>query len=279
MKILGIIICLIFVLNIFLEFIPGASFLGDRNTNILGLIFGASLINIRKTIELINNNYKTFLIAVCIALAIRSFLFEPFSIPSGSMKPNLLEGDYLFVSKYSYGFSRHSFPFAFPPFSGRIFGKLPERGDVAVFAYTKDTSIDYIKRIVGLPGDRVQVKQGILYINDEEVPRIATGEWRSWSLNNNTHFTYNVFRETMSNGVSYDVLDFGPGQRLDNTLVFTVPKEHIFAMGDNRDQSSDSRILESLGFIPIENLVGRAEVIFYSHDRLKPRLERIGKGI
>ena len=279
MKILGIIICLIFVLNIFLEFIPGASFLGDRNTNILGLIFGAALINIRKTIELINNNYKTFLIAVCIALAIRSFLFEPFSIPSGSMKPNLLEGDYLFVSKYSYGFSRHSFPFGFPPFSGRIFGKLPERGDVAVFAYTKDTSIDYIKRIVGLPGDRVQVKQGILYINDEEVPRIATGEWRSWSLNNNTHFTYNVFRETMSNGVSYDVLDFGPGQRLDNTLVFTVPKEHIFAMGDNRDQSSDSRILESLGFIPIENLVGRAEVIFYSHDRLKPRLERIGKGI
>ena len=279
MKILGIIICLIFVLNIFLEFIPGASFLGDRNTNILGLIFGASLINIRKTIELINNNYKTFLIAVCIALAIRSFLFEPFSIPSGSMKPNLLEGDYLFVSKYSYGFSRHSFPFAFPPFSGRIFGKLPKRGDVAVFAYTKDTSIDYIKRIVGLPGDRVQVKQGILYVNDEEVPRISKGEWRSWSINNNTYYTYNVFMETFPSGVSYDVLDIAPNQMLDNTDIYHVPKGHIFAMGDNRDQSSDSRILTSLGFIPIENLVGRAEVIFYSHDRLKPRLERIGKGI
>ena len=115
------------------------------------------------------NNVKTFIIAVIIALVIRTFLFEPFSIPSGSMKPTLLEGDYLFVSKYSYGFSRHSFPFSFPPFNGRIFGKFPERGDVAVFKYTNDTSIDYIKRIVGLPGDKIQIIQGNLFINGNKV--------------------------------------------------------------------------------------------------------------
>ena len=148
-----------------------------------------------------------------------------------------------------------------------------------MFAYTKDTSIDYIKRIVGLPGDRVQIKQGILYINDEKVPRISKGEWRSWSLNNNTYYTKNEIMETISNGASYDVLDIAPNQILDNTDIYYVPKGHFFAMGDNRDQSSDSRFLDNLGFIPIENLVGRAEVIFYSHDRMRPRLERIGKGI
>ena len=235
------------------------------------------------------NNVKTFIIAVIIALVIRTFLFEPFSIPSGSMKPTLLEGDYLFVSKYSYGFSRHSFPFSFPPFNGRIFGKFPERGDVAVFKYTNDTSIDYIKRIVGLPGDKIQIRQGNLFINGNNVLKKYKGKWRARDRNKVLQ-TYDLYEEILFNGLLFEVLDATPNGMLDNTDIYIVPEGHVFALGDNRDQSSDSRILTQLGFIPFENLVGRAEIIFYSRDRFNSlwkfwhfpssiRLDRIGKGI
>ena len=235
------------------------------------------------------DNFKTFFIAILIALTLRTFAFEPFSIPSGSMKPTLLEGDYLFVSKYSFGYSKHSFPMSFPGFSGRVFGKYPKRGDVAVFKFTQNTRIDYIKRIVGLPGDTVQVKDGILYLNNIAINRKSKGTW-SAKDRNNVMQTYNRYEESLSDDFIYDVLDATPNGMLDNTDVYTVPDGHIFAMGDNRDQSSDSRILSQLGFIPFNHLVGKAQIIFYSRDRSEPlwklwlwpssvRLERIFKNI
>jgi len=234
-------------------------------------------------------NFKTFFIAILIALILRSFAFEPFSIPSGSMKPTLLEGDYLFVSKYSFGYSKHSFPMSFPPFSGRIFGKYPERGDVAVFRYTKNTKIDYIKRIIGLPGDKIQIKNGILFVNGNEVKRRYVGTWRAKDRYNVMH-TYDNYEEKISDNFIYNVLDASPDGMLDNTGVYEVPVGHFFAMGDNRDQSSDSRILNKLGYVPYENLIGRAQIIFYSRDRSEPlwklwlwpssvRFERIFKRI
>ena len=234
-------------------------------------------------------NFKTFFIAILIALTLRTFAFEPFSIPSGSMKPTLLEGDYLFVSKYSFGYSKHSFPMSFPTFTGRIFGKYPERGDVAVFKFTQNTKIDYIKRIVGLPGDTVQVKNGVLYLNSVPIERQHKGRW-SAKDRNNVMQTYDIYQEKLSNDFIYHVLDATPNGMLDNTDIYTVPKGHVFAMGDNRDQSSDSRILSQLGFIPFNHLVGRAQIIFYSRDRSEPlwklwlwpssvRVERIFKRI
>jgi len=235
------------------------------------------------------DNFKTFFIAILIALTLRTFAFEPFSIPSGSMKPTLLEGDYLFVSKYSFGYSKHSFPMSFPGFSGRVFGKYPKRGDVAVFKFTQNTRIDYIKRIVGLPGDTVQVKDGILYLNNTAIDRKLKGPWRAKDRNNIMQ-TYTRYEENLSDNFIYDVLDATPNGMLDNTDIYTVPAGHIFAMGDNRDQSSDSRILSQLGFIPFDHLVGKAQIIFYSRDRSEPiwklwlwpssvRLERIFKKI
>ena len=234
-------------------------------------------------------NIKTFFIAIMIALTLRTFAFEPFSIPSGSMKPTLLEGDYLFVSKYTYGFSRHSFPMSFPKYSGRIFSEYPKRGDVAVFKFTKNTKIDYIKRIIGLPGDKIQMRNGILYINNKEIDRKANGSW-SAKDRNNILYTYERYTENLSDDIFYEVLDASPNGMLDNTDVYTVPNGHLFAMGDNRDQSSDSRILSQLGFIPFENLVGKAQIIFYSRDRSEPlwklwlwpssiRVERLFKSI
>jgi len=234
-------------------------------------------------------NFKTFSIAILIALTLRTFAFEPFSIPSGSMKPTLLEGDYLFVSKYSYGYSRHSFPMSFPNFKGRVFGKYPERGDVAVFKFTKNTKIDYIKRIVGLPGDKIQIKNGLLFINGKEVERQSIGLWSAKNVNN-IMYTYDKYSEKISDTVNYEILDASPNGMLDNTDVYTVPEGHFFALGDNRDQSSDSRILSQLGFIPFKNLVGKAQIIFYSRDRSEPlwklwlwpssiRVERLFKSI
>lgn len=214
-------------------------------------------------------NIKTFFIAILIALVLRSFAFEPFSIPSGSMKPTLLEGDYLFVSKYSFGYSKHSFPMSFPAFSGRIFGKYPERGDVAVFRYTQNTKIDYIKRIVGLPGDKIQIIKGALFINGIEVKRNYKGTWRAKDRYN-VMYTYDKYEEKISDNFIYNIVDASPDGMLDNTGVYEVPNGHFFAMGDNRDQSSDSRILNKLGYVPFENLIGRAQIIFYSRDRSEP---------
>ncbi len=234
-------------------------------------------------------NIKTFSIAILIALTLRTFAFEPFSIPSGSMKPTLLEGDYLFVSKYSYGYSRHSFPMSFPNYKGRIFGEYPKRGDVAVFKFTRNTKIDYIKRIVGLPGDKIQIKNGILFINEKAIERESMGLWSAKNVNN-IMYTYDKYAEKLADDLFYEVLDASPNGMLDNTDVYTVPEGHFFAMGDNRDQSSDSRILSQLGFIPFDNLVGKAQIIFYSRDRSEPlwklwlwpssvRVERLFKSI
>ena len=207
---------------------------------------------------------KTLGIAVLIAVGFRSFLFEPFNIPSGSMIPTLLVGDYLFVSKYSYGYSRYSFPFGIIPFEGRIAASEPERGDVTVFRLPSNTSVDYIKRIVGLPGDKVQVKNGSLFINGSEVPRKSLG---TVTIDNGRRTQQvQAFEETLPNGKSYVVHEIGNFDRVDNTPIITVPEGHYFMMGDNRDNSKDSRFLD-IGTIPAQNLIGRAEFMFFSTDQ------------
>jgi signal peptidase I len=199
--------------------------------------------------------------ALLLALVIRTFLFQPFSIPSGSRRPPLLEGDYLFVTKWAYGYSRFSLPLAPNLFSGRIFGSDPERGDVVVFKFPPNPSLDYIKRVVGLPGDRIQMKDGVLYINDVAVPKVKVGQIDNPDITEENR-PVDVYRETLPNGVSYDTLDLTPNSIGDNTREFVVPEGHYFMMGDNRDNSTDSRF--NVGYVPAENLVGRANIIFFS---------------
>jgi signal peptidase I len=213
-------------------------------------------------------NIKTIVYAGLIAVVVRTVAYEPFNIPSGSMIPTLLVGDYLFVSKYSYGYSRFSLPFAPPLFPGRIFGSLPKRGDVAVFKYPRDDTTDYIKRIVGLPGDRIQVRQGQLYINDQLCPRVPEGMYESDE--GGIRELDREFQETLPNGVKHDILKRTDEGEANNTPVYTVPPDHVFAMGDNRDNSADSRFMNGVGFVPVENLVGRAEILFFSIDAQSP---------
>ena len=204
---------------------------------------------------------KTVVYAVIIAIGIRTFLFEPFHIPSGSMIPTLLVGDYLFVEKYAYGYSRYSFPFGPNIFSGRVFGSDPERGDVVVFKLPRDTSTDYIKRIVGLPGDHIQMKQGVLWINGQPVKRERIADYVDENGNVVTRYI-----ETLPNGVSHTILEQqGDTGSLDNTDEYVIQPGHYFAMGDNRDDSQDSRT-SLVGQVPAENLVGRAAIIFFSTD-------------
>ena len=213
-------------------------------------------------------NIKTIVYAGLIAVGIRTIAFEPFNIPSGSMIPTLLVGDYLFVSKYSYGYSRFSMPFSPPLFDGRIFGRLPNRGDVAVFKYPRDTSVDYIKRIIGLPGDRIQVTAGQLYINKVLVPRTLIGDYVA--DDNGMRMLAKEYQETLPNGVKHDILKATDDGEANNTPEYVVPPDHVFAMGDNRDNSQDSRFMNAVGFVPVENLVGRAEFIFLSIDGTAP---------
>jgi len=197
--------------------------------------------------------------ALLLALVLRTFVFQPFSIPSGSMKPTLLVGDYLFVSKFSYGYSNFSIPFSPNLFDGRIWASKPERGDIAVFKYPPNTEIDYIKRVIGLPGDKIQMKDGILFINGEAVKRVATDNF----LDDETGSPpVPTFIETLPNGVSYTTIDINPRGIGDNTREFEVPEGHYFMMGDNRDNSADSRF--EVGYVPFENFVGKASVIFFS---------------
>ena len=196
--------------------------------------------------------------ALVLALILRTFLFQPFNIPSGSMKPTLLVGDYIFVSKWSYGFSHHSLPFSPKLFSGRIWGSDPERGDVVVFKYPNDTSKDYIKRLIGLPGDKVQLKDSVVLINGKPVARKQEGSFTDTGASAGVP----IFAETQENGRTYDTIDVQPGQYGDTTPVFEVPEGNYFFLGDNRDNSADSRF--DVGMVPAENLVGKAQVIFLS---------------
>jgi signal peptidase I len=204
---------------------------------------------------------KTLVYAVLIALTVRTFLFEPFNIPSGSMKPTLLVGDYLFVSKFAYGYSRYSLPLGLPLFSGRVMERLPERGDVVVFKLPSDNKTDYIKRVVGLPRDRIQVRDGLLYINDTPVQVRQVGEFAE--DDGGRPFPAPMLAETLPNGHEHLILDRTSNGSLDDTGVYVVPPEHVFAMGDNRDNSQDSRV-GHVGYIPVENLIGRAELLFFS---------------
>lgn len=228
---------------------------------------------------------KTVIYAVLLATVFRTFFYEPFNIPSESMLPTLLTGDYIFVSKMSYGYSRHSFPFSLGPFSGRVMnGEGVGRGDIAVFKLPRDDSTDYIKRVIGLPGDRLQMIDGVLHINGQRVEKEPAGyfafeessnmdclrwpQYRYPQADGTVECRYPRFRETLPNGVSYFTLDLEPFGSSDNTGVFVVPEGHYFAMGDNRDNSSDSRrpISVGVGFVPDENLIGRATIIFFSTD-------------
>lgn len=233
-------------------------------------------------------NLKTVFLAILIALIIRSFWLEPFRIPSGSMYPTLRVGDYLFVTKYSYGYSRYSFPFGLPLFKGRVLYKEPKRGDVVVFKFPQNTHTDFIKRIIGLPGDKVQVIHGRLYINGEKIDREDKGRYIVDEYVTIPEF-YHLYEEKLPNGVKHQIIEITDKERIvDNTDEFEVPKDSFFVMGDNRDRSDDSRI--SVGFVPKENLVGKAKFIFFSHDDkgsiLKPwtwhkaiRWKRFFKGI
>ncbi|MBN9669814.1 signal peptidase I [Roseibium aggregatum] len=206
---------------------------------------------------------KVVVQALLLALIVRTFLFQPFNIPSGSMKDTLLIGDYLFVSKYSYGYSRFSFPFGLAPFSGRFFASEPERGDVAVFKLPTDTSTDYIKRVIGLPGDTIQVIEGIVHINGKPVKRERIDDYIEQSPSGAVRRVPR-YRETLPNGVSYDTLDLTSNGMLDNTREYEVPEGSYFMMGDNRDNSVDSRVLNKVGYVPFENFMGRAEILFFS---------------
>lgn len=233
-------------------------------------------------------NVRFLATLLVIAVLLRSLIAAPFNIPSESMLPRLLVGDYLFVAKWPYGYSRYSFPFGLAPIDGRIFGSEPARGDVVVFKTPADNSTDYIKRVIGLPGDIVQMKGGQLILNETPVPKVRVADFidpvtpnspckPQPGLNiveeqgpNGAICRYQRFRETLPGGRSYDVLDLGTIPRADDTEAFVVPAGHYFLMGDNRDRSADSRypaqVNGAIGMVPAENLVGRGLVSFFSTD-------------
>jgi signal peptidase I len=212
-------------------------------------------------------------LASAILLGFRSLLFQSFSVPSGSMKPTLLIGDYFVASKYPYGFSRYSFPGSPPLFAGRILAAQPRYGDVVVFRLPRDPSTDYVKRVVGLPGDRIQMIHGLLHINGTPVKRERIADFVDADAGGRTTHG-KQWRETLPNGVTHATLDLMDEGYYDNTPVYPVPPGHYFMMGDNRDNAVDSR-LSQVGYVPFENLVGRVDRIIFSADRF----ERIGMAV
>ena len=205
---------------------------------------------------------RTVFWALVIAGVLRTVLYQPFTIPSESMRPQLLVGDYLVASKYSYGYSRYSLPFGLPLFKGRILAHQPKRGDIVVFKWPRDNKTDYIKRVIGLPGDTVQVRDGRLYLNGKLVKREVLGE-ESIIEHRGGSVVVTRIREILPNGHSYITYNMIDGGRYDNTPVYRVPAGHYFMMGDNRDNSLDSR---DWGFVPVQNLIGRGEVVLVSVD-------------
>jgi signal peptidase I len=195
---------------------------------------------------------------------VTTFGFQAYSIPSGSMESTLLVGDRIIVTKYAYGYSRYSSPLGSLPISGRIFASQPKRGDVVVFRLPRDPSIVYVKRVIGLPGDTVQLRAGVLYVNGRGIPKKFIGEFEGDGQERSARVA--LFEETLPNGARYNVLDAAPADALDNTSVFRVPAGKLFMLGDNRDNSADSRLPgdTGVGFVPIENVVGRADLIFAS---------------
>jgi len=228
---------------------------------------------------LLGLGFVLFVLLLSSPLAIRAYLLQPFSIPSTSMMPTLLEGDYLFVSKYAYGYARNTSPF--PPIGGSRFWAEPARGDVVAFFLPKDNSTVYVKRVVGLPGDRIQIKEGALTINEVAVAREPMADFEGEdACGASDPQGVKRWRETLPNGVSYQTLDcIVDNGFYDNTVVYTVPAGHYFMLGDNRDNSVDSRVRSQVGTIPLQNIIGRAAMVFFSigsEDDADPRFERIG---
>ena len=223
--------------------------------------------NKNKLFNVIIDNLKTLIYALLIAILLRSLFFQPFYIPSSSMEPTLLVGDRLFVSKYSYGYSKHSFPFSPPIYNKRVFAKEPNRGDLVVFKTPSDNRTDYIKRLIGLPGDVIQFVNGDIFLNNKKLQKKKINE--NFSIRcGNMDFPVNIYEETLPNGVKYKAVYSSLGT-LKNTDEFIVPKEHYFFLGDNRDCSKDSRFLSEVGYVNKINLVGKAKIIFFSNDTIK----------
>ena len=217
--------------------------------------------------KIIIENIKTIFYALIIAIIIRSLIIQPFYIPSSSMEPTLLVGDRLFVTKYSYGYSKHSFPFSPPIIRGRLFKKTPDIGDVIVFKTPADNRTDYIKRLIGLPGDKIQFIDGDLFVNNYQVLKSITSELNIIYCGKEP-ISVNTFEENFSNGVKYKTV-YLKNYSFQNSDVFEVPEKHYFFLGDNRDCSKDSRYLTSVGYVHEDNLVGKAQFIFFSSDNKK----------
>ncbi len=214
--------------------------------------------------KIIIDNIKTIIYALIIAIFIRSILIQPFYIPSSSMEPNLLVGDRLFVTKFTYGYSKHSFPFSPPIFKDRIIGKLPKRGDITVFKTPADNRTDYIKRVIGLPGDTIQFINGDLYLNGNQVLKTIKSK-NVFNYCGNSKIEVNTFEEKLPNGTLY-LASYRTDISFSNTDKYLVPEDHLFLLGDNRDCSKDSRFLSEVGYVHQNNLVGKAQIFFFSSD-------------
>ena len=226
-----------------------------------------------KFIEIVFDNVKTLFYALLIAVFIRSLFFQPFYIPSSSMENTLLIGDRIFVSKYTYGYSKHSFPFSPDIYGKRIFFNEPEYGDLVVFKTPADNRTDYIKRLIALPGDTLQFKNGQILINNNKITKDKLNKFSNVRCGSGS-FEVNSYKETLPNGVTYTAV-YNKSGTLQNTDIYKVPKDHYFFLGDNRDCSKDSRFLSSVGYVNKINLVGEAKVIFFSNDTLKGSVLKI----
>ena len=220
----------------------------------------------KKLLNSLIENIKSIFYALIIAVIIRSLFFQPFYIPSSSMEPTLLIGDRIFVSKYTYGYSKHSFPFSPPFFKKRIFEKKPSYGDLVVFKTPSDNRTDYIKRLIAMPGDTVQFINGKLLLNNNLVPRIRIkAEYKIRC--GVSRPVVQAYKETLPNGKEY-IAVYNTNGTMQNSDIYEVPQNHFFFLGDNRDCSKDSRYLSSVGYVSNENLVGNAKIIFFSNDTI-----------